>query len=86
MLPLYITRQVKNFLATLDAKQYAQITRKIFSLLEDGTANDAKKLQGYDYLRVDAGHYRIIYKVENNCVYVALAGKRNDGEIYKALK
>ncbi|MEO5360545.1 MAG: type II toxin-antitoxin system RelE/ParE family toxin [Nitrospirota bacterium] len=84
MLTLHITRQVRSFLRTLDSKQYAQITRKIFA--DTGTANDSKKLKGYDYLRVDAGEYRIIYKVENNCVYVLLIGKRNNGEIYKFLK
>ncbi|WP_236861757.1 type II toxin-antitoxin system RelE family toxin [Candidatus Magnetominusculus xianensis] len=54
--------------------------------MDTGTANDSNKLKGYDYSRVDAGEYRIIYKVENNCVYVQLIGKRNDGEIYKSLK
>ncbi|MBF0459446.1 MAG: type II toxin-antitoxin system RelE/ParE family toxin [Nitrospirae bacterium] len=86
MLTLHITRQVKTFLRSLDAKQYAQITRKIFSLLDMGTANDSKKLKGYDYSRVDVGEYRILYKVENDCVYVQLVGKRNDSEIYKALR
>ncbi len=81
MLTLHITRQVNSFLRTLDAKQYAQITRKIFALLDTGTANDSKKLKGCDYSRVDIGEYRIIYKAENNCVYVQLIGKRNDSEI-----
>ncbi|MBF0318558.1 MAG: type II toxin-antitoxin system RelE/ParE family toxin [Nitrospirae bacterium] len=86
MLTLHITRQVRNFLKTLDPKQYSQVTRKIFSLLDTGTANDSKKLKGCDYLRVDIGEYRIIYRVENNCVYVQFIGKRNDSEIYKALR
>jgi len=86
VLTLHITRQVRGFLKTLDSKQYTQVIRKVLSLLDTGTANDSKKLKGYDYSRVDIGEYRIIYKVENDCVYVQLIGKRNDSEIYRALR
>jgi len=52
----------------------------------DPKAGDSKKLEGYLYYRVDVGEYRIVYRVEGDCLKVALAGKRNDSEIYEQLK
>jgi mRNA interferase RelE/StbE len=43
-------------------------------------------LQGYSFLRVDIGEYRVVYRVENDCLMVACVGKRNDDEVYRLLK
>lgn len=64
MLKLNPTKDALNFWNSLDAKQYRQIGRKILSLLVDPHPNDSRSLIGYpEYLRVDFGEYRIIYKV-----------------------
>ena len=86
MLKLDVTRQVRKFLDILPPKQFRQVVNKILSLMVDPKAADSKKLEGYLYYRVDIGEYRIVYRVEGDCLKVALAGKRNDSEIYDQLK
>ena len=86
MLSLDLTHQAKDFLARLDPKQFRQIVKKIFSLMDEPKPGDAKPLHGYLYWRADIGEYRIVYRVEQNILKVALVDKRNDDEIYKMLK
>ena len=86
MLTLNITKQVRNFLDQLDPKRFRQVANKIFSLMENPAPPDSCQLSGYPYHRTDIGEYRIIYRVEKDCLNVALVGKRNDDEIYKMLK
>jgi mRNA interferase RelE/StbE len=85
MRKLNITRDAYRFVNDLDAKQFRQVVRKAFSLLTDPQPTDARKLQGYDYWRVDSGEYRIIYHFTAETVYLVLIGKRNDDEVYKDL-
>ena len=80
-----MTRASLRFLDTLDAKQYRQVVSKVFALLANPAPQDAVKLRGHDYWRVDSGEYRIIYAVEQTVLLVPLIGKRNDDEIYKRL-
>ena len=86
MLLLDITHQAKDFLTQLDPKQFRQVVKKIFALMEDPKPGDAKPLHGYSYWRADIGEYRIVYRVEENTLKIALVDKRNDDEVYKKLK
>ena len=86
MLTLDITKQVRDFLDGLDPKRFRQVANKIFSLMENPEPTDSQQLSGYSYRRADIGEYRIIYRVEQGCLKVALVGKRNDDEVYKKLK
>lgn len=70
----------------LSPKQFKQVARKILSLMEEPRPVDSINLAGYSYRRADIGEYRIIYRVENDLLKVALVGKRNDDEVYKKLK
>jgi len=55
-------------------------------LLKNPKPHDSSKLKGYpDLYRKDVGEYRIIYKFEDETVYVLLIGKRNDDDVYKRL-
>ena len=85
MLSLDLTRQAKDFLDQLDPKRFRQVVKKIFALMENPQPADSKDLQGYPFRRADIGEYRIIYRVEENCLKAALVDKRNDGEVYKKL-
>ena len=85
MLSLDLTHQAKDFLDPLDPKRFRQVVKKILALMENPKASDSKVLQGYPFLRADIGEYRIIYRVEENCLKVALVDKRNDDEVYKKL-
>ena len=85
MLSLNLTHQAKGFLDQLDPKRFRQVVKKILSLMESPRPADSKPLQGYSFLRVDIGEYRVIYRVEGECLKVMLVDKRNDDEIYKKL-
>jgi mRNA interferase RelE/StbE len=75
-----------KFFRLLPAKQYRQVFNKILALMEDPEPHDSSLLIGYPYRRSDIGEYRIIYRVEEDCLKVVLVGKRNDDEIYRDLK
>lgn len=85
MLTLDLTRQAKDFLDQLDPKRFRQVVKKVLALMENPQPADSKPLQGYPFWRADVGEYRIIYRVEENCLKVALVDKRNDDEVYKRL-
>ena len=86
MLKLNITKQAIKFFRSVPAKQYRQVFNKILALMEDPEPTDSSPLIGSPYRRADIGEYRIIYRVEEDCLKVALVGKRNDDEIYRQLK
>ena len=69
----------------LPPKQFRQIMKKVFSLLENPRPHDSEELRGYPFLRNDAGEYRIIYDVQGDTLRLILVGKRNDAEVYRQL-
>jgi mRNA interferase RelE/StbE len=83
---LDMTRDAYKFLEDLQAKQFRQVGQKMLALMIDPQPPDASQLRGYDYWRVDVGEFRIIYRFDEATVYIILIGKRNDDEVYKALK
>ncbi len=83
---LDLTARARKFLAALQAKQFRQVVTKFFALLDDPKPPDSKSLSGVPYHRADIGEYRIIYRFDDESVYIALVGKRNDEEIYRQLK
>ena len=86
MYRLDITNNALNFTKKLPSKQFKQIFTAIMDLLKNPRPNDSSKLKGYSNLyRKDVGEYRIIYKFDDDTVYILLIGKRNDDEVYKQL-
>jgi mRNA interferase RelE/StbE len=73
-------------LADLPAKQYRQVVGAILDLMNDSRPHYSKPLAGSPYLRLAVGEYRVIYRDDEDTVLVVIVGKRNDGEIYRALK
>lgn len=86
MRKLDITRDAYKFLADLQTKPFRQVTQKVLSLLVDPQPNDAAQLRGYDFWRADIGEYRIIYKFDDDTVFLILVGRRNDDEVYRRLE
>jgi mRNA interferase RelE/StbE len=82
---LEITKDAHGFLKEMQVKQFRQVGQKVLSLLVDPKPNDAAPLRGYDYWRTDVGEYRIVYKFDDETVYIVLIAKRNDDEVYKKL-
>jgi len=46
---------------------------------------DSKELKGQPYRGTDIGEYRIIYRIEEDVLKIALVGKRNNSTVYKKL-
>ena len=78
-----VVKRIKRY----PAKHQKQIKEKILSLGESPFPNDSKELVNCaPYRRCDCGEYRIVYRVDGDIIYIILVGKRNDGEVYQALK
>ena len=85
MLKLQVSNKAGKFLDGLPPKQFRQIVKKVFALLENPRPHDTEELKGYPFLRNDVGEYRIIYDIEKDTLRLILVGKRNDDEIYRKL-
>jgi mRNA interferase RelE/StbE len=85
MLKLLVSKKAQKFLDDLPPKQFRQIIKKVFALLENPRPHDSEELRGYPFLRNDAGEYRIIYDVQGDTLRLILVGKRNDEEVYRQL-
>lgn len=86
MLKIDLSHQAAQFLHSLPSKQARQIAEKIKLLSDDPGALPSEPLKGYAPLRrLKSGEYRIVYLIADATVKVALIGKRNDDDIYKAL-
>lgn len=79
-------KQAVKFIKNLPPKQQRQIAAALILLQQNNQPQDAKKLQGYDFYRVDCGEYRIIYSWDDVVVSVYIIGKRNDGDVYRKLQ
>ena len=85
MLPLSLSRASVRFLDTLSPKQYRQVTRKIIMLMANSQPADAERLKGFEYSRVTAGEYRVIFDVHDGLLRIVAIGKRNDDEVHRRL-
>jgi mRNA interferase RelE/StbE len=85
VLPLSLSRASVRFLDTLPPKQYRQVTRKIIMLMANPQPADAERLKGFEYSRVTAGEYRVIFDVHDGPLRIVAIGKRNDDEVHRRL-
>jgi mRNA interferase RelE/StbE len=86
MFKLDLTKSAISYLDKLPPKQCRQVARKIFSLLADPEPADSIQLKGYPFRRTDIGEYRIIYRREGETIKIPIINKRNDDQVYRALK
>ncbi len=89
MLLIDLKPKAKKFIDTLPPKHKRQIKDSILSLRDTPFPHDSKRLVGYeDYIRIDTGEYRIIYRyeIDKQLITVVLVGKRNDDDIYRIAK
>ena len=83
---LSVSKDVKKFIASRDAKTRQKIISTLESLAEDPFGNqlDIKPMQGMEnHYRLRVGKYRLLYEVmeERILVYAYQAGSR--GDVYK---
>ena len=87
MLALKLSKQVGKFLNRIPTKHAIQISNKIELMRVKRENEDAIELKGYfPFCRSKSGEYRIIFKIEDETLFVVLIGKRNDDEIYRKIK
>ena len=86
MLQIRFSNQATKFLNRLIPKHRKQIAGKINELKSDPFPQDSKTVKDHPpYLRADIGEYRLIYKTEEDGLFllIAIIGKRNDDHVYK---
>ncbi len=91
MLKIDFSRQAQKFLQELqqgNPKHARQLAHKLQALRENPAPPDAASMKGKaaTWWRVDAGEYRIVYRVEADILKVAVIGKRNDADVYRRLE
>jgi mRNA interferase RelE/StbE len=87
MLTIKLSKRADKALSKIPAKQAKQIAARIKQLADDPEALPTVELKGYaPWRRAKSGEYRIIYKIDEDCLRVALVGKRNDDEIYRLIE
>jgi len=79
-------RSVLKDLEDLPAKQYRQVVSTIFDLLKEPHPHYAKPLKGSPYWRITVGEYRVIYRADEEAIYVSAFGKRNDDAVYRVVE
>lgn len=85
MRKLELHKGVLKDLETWPAKQYRQVVSATLDLLNDPHPHYSQALSGSGDSRITVGEYRVIYRMDDETVFVAAFGKRNDDEIYKML-
>lgn len=84
MLKLRVAKAASRFVKTRPLKHQKQIVAKIQSLREDPSPSDSKLVKGSQHFkRADVGEYRVVYRVEDDALFVAGVGKRNDDEVFR---
>jgi mRNA interferase RelE/StbE len=78
-----LAKRAQRFLDRLPPKHRRQLSVKVHELRTNPTPQDASLLKGSSYWRADSGEYRIIYRFDDETVFVTDIGKRNDDEIYR---
>lgn len=86
MRKLLLNKAVLKELEEVPAKQYRQVVSAILDLLAEPSPHYSKALEGTPYRRLALGEYRVIYRADEEAVYVVVAGKRNDDEVYRSLR
>ncbi len=88
MLKINIARRVEKFLEQLTPKHGRQLAAKILQLRGEPYPSDSKELKSHSlpWRRATVGEYRIIYRVEEDTLFVEIVGKRNDDEVYRQFR
>ncbi len=79
-------KSVLKDLTDLPAKQYRHVASAIFDLLKEPYPHNAKALQGSPFWRIACGEYRVIFRADDEFIFLVAFGKRNDNAIYRAIQ
>lgn len=83
MLKPDLTNDAMRFLKKRDGKQFLQIFQAITGLRENARPHDSIAMGNGIHFRKDVGEFRIIYKFDQETLFVAVVGNRNDDAAYR---
>ena len=87
MLEVKLSKRSLKFIKGIPAKHATQIGKRVLLLAQNTGEISSQELKGYaPYRRAKSGEYRIIYRIEDNILYITLLGKRNDDDIYRLVE
>jgi mRNA interferase RelE/StbE len=78
-----LTNDAIRFLKKRDAKQFMQILQALAQLCDDPRPVDSIAMGNGRHFRKDVGEFRIIYRFDQNFLFVTVVGNRNDGAVYQ---
>jgi len=85
MRKLSVHKSAIKELRDLQPKEYRQVVTSMFDLLTIPEPHNSKQLQGSEYRRLAVGEFRVVYRMDGECVYIVACGRRNDGAVYEFL-
>ena len=80
---LRILPRAEKELASLDAKPYESVKKRIYALREDPRPPGCRKLADQEAWRVRTGDYRIVYEIEDATRTVTILRVGHRKEIYR---
>ncbi len=78
-----LTNDAMRFLKKRDGKQFLQILQAIAALCDNPRPHDSAAMGNGQHFRQDVGEFRVIYRFDDNTLYVTVIDNRNDGAAYQ---
>ncbi|MFN8553682.1 MAG: hypothetical protein U0103_19595 [Candidatus Obscuribacterales bacterium] len=83
MLKPDLTNDAMRFLKKRDSKQFMQIFQAITALCNETRPTDSISMGNGAHFRKDVGEFRVIYRFDENTLYITVVGNRNDSAAYQ---
>ena len=83
MLKPDLTNDAIRFLKKRDNKQFLQSLGAISNLCADPRPHDSISMGNGSHFRKDVGEFRVIYRFDQNTMYITVVGNRNDSAAYQ---
>ena len=83
MLRADLSNDAIRFLKKRDSKQFMQVFQAINALCANPRPADSIAMGDKQHFRKDVGEFRVIYKFNNEYLFVSVIGQRNDGAAYQ---
>ena len=83
MLQANLTNDAMRFLKKRDSKQFMQIFQAIVALCDNPRPVDSISMGNGSHYRKDVGEFRVIYRFDEQTLFVAVVGNRNDSAAYQ---
>ena len=89
MLKRRVSKDAEKAMDKMPDKHFCQVYDAIEFLRTNPEPEDSRELRSHSVpirRRKDCGEYRIIYRHDDDILYVDVVGRRNDADVYKRAK